>query len=291
MKKERIEISHRGVVYCFYKRLRLSFFCSAGYFTIEQQGRLCYNSHIAIQKRKGAKGYMQKSYIAFDIETTGLNPQENEILEIGALKVRNGRVAERFIEFICPESEIPASITALTGIREDMVSGARNVREVLADFADFCGEDILIGHNVQFDFSFVWNWAQKQGLSFEHEGIDTLKIARAVHPSLPSKKLEALCDYYQIQNNSAHRAYHDALATAKLYQTLAHYFEEKSPSVFHPEPLMCRTAPRFPATAKQVSFIKQLIKRKGLKTSMDLESLTRDEASRTIERILAGEQI
>ena len=94
---------------------------------------------------------MLKSYIAFDVETTGLNPLEDEILEIGALKVREGRVAERFMEFIRPTLSVPPAITALTGITDEMVAGARSRRQVVADFLDFCGDDILIGHNVSFD--------------------------------------------------------------------------------------------------------------------------------------------
>ena len=231
---------------------------------------------------------MQKSYIAFDIETTGLNQQEHEIIEIGALKVRQGKVTQRFMEFIKPECAIPAQITELTGISDKMVEAARSCREVLADFVDFCQEDILIGHNVQFDFSFVWNHAQKNGYAFEHKGIDTLKIAKAAHPSLPSKKLGALCEHYQIQNPAAHRAYYDALATAKLYQTLAHYYEESMPSVFIPEPLKSPAAISLPATAKQVSFLKRLIKQKELPVEFDVEKITKSEASKLIEKILSG---
>ena len=141
---------------------------------------------------------------------------------------------------------------------------------------------------MQFDFSFVWNHAQKNGYSFEHQGIDTLKIAKAVHPSLPSKKLGALCEHYQIQNPAAHRAYYDALATAKLYQTLAHYYEESMPSVFTPEPLKCPAALSFPATDKQLSFLKRLISQKGLQVQLDMGKMTKTEASQMIEKILEG---
>lgn len=168
---------------------------------------------------------MLKSYIAFDVETTGLNPAENEIIEIGALKVREGKVAERFMELVRPLSPVSPSITALTGITNQMVSSARSRHDVISDFLAFCGEDILIGHNASFDYSFVKTSAAAEGLPFEKSGIDTLKIAQKVHKDLESRSLESLCRYYHIENRSAHRAYHDALATAKLYQTLAHYFE------------------------------------------------------------------
>ena len=84
---------------------------------------------------------MLRSYIAFDIETTGLDPMENEIIEIGALKVREGRVAERFMEFIRPVSPVSPAITALTGITNEMVADANPRSQVVSDFLDFCGMD------------------------------------------------------------------------------------------------------------------------------------------------------
>ena len=91
---------------------------------------------------------MLKSYIAFDLETTGLNPEQNEIIEIGALKVRDGKVQERFMEFVRPTENISPVVMNLTGITNEMVADARSSRNVIPDFLDFCGDDILIGHNV-----------------------------------------------------------------------------------------------------------------------------------------------
>ena len=125
---------------------------------------------------------MLKSYIAFDLETTGLDPMNNEIIEIGALKVRDGKVSERFMEFIKPQELISPAITGLTGISNDMVASARPARSVITDFIDFCEEDILIGHNIIFDYSFTKCTAAREGLPFEKMGIDTLKIAKKVHP-------------------------------------------------------------------------------------------------------------
>lgn len=231
---------------------------------------------------------MLKSYIAFDIETTGLNPMENEIIEIGALKVRDGRVAERFMEFIHPLSPISQMITGLTGITNEMVADARFRSQVVSDFLDFCGEDVLIGHNVIFDYSFVKCSAVQDGLSFEKMGIDTLTIAKKVHSNLDSKSLGSLCDYYHIENKSAHRAYHDALATAKLYQTLAHYFEETDPKLFKPVQLTYKVKKPQPATPKQISFLNSLIQKRGVKIEWDPENLTRSEASRMIDGLLKG---
>ena len=229
---------------------------------------------------------MLKSYIAFDVETTGLNPQENEIIEIGALRVREGKVAGRFMEFIRPLSPISPSITALTGITNEMVAGARPRCSVVSDFLDFCGEDVLIGHNVSFDYSFMKCSAAKDGLPFEKLGIDTLRIAQAVLTDLPSKSLGSLCEHYNIKNQSAHRAYHDALATAKLYQTLAHYFEDAQPKLFKPVQLIYKVKAPQPATPKQISFLTGLCRKKGITPQWTAEALTRSEASRLIDELL-----
>ena len=120
-------------------------------------------------------------------------------------------------------------ITNLTGITNEMVANARPADTVISDFLEFCEDDVLIGHNVGFDYSFMKSGASNLGLTFEKFGIDTFKIAQRTLKSLPSKSLSSLCEYYQIENKAAHRAYYDALATAKLYQTLAHYFENEDP--------------------------------------------------------------
>ncbi len=229
---------------------------------------------------------MLKSYIAFDVETTGLNPAENEIIEIGALKVREGKVAERFMELVRPLSPVSPSITALTGITNQMVSSARSRHDVISDFLAFCGEDILIGHNVSFDYSFVKTSAAAEGLPFEKSGIDTLKIAQKVHKDLESRSLESLCRYYHIENRSAHRAYHDALATAKLYQTLAHYFEAENPRLFSPVQLNYKIKKPRPATAKQIAFLTSLARKKKVCADWDPDTLTLSDASRLIDMML-----
>jgi len=121
---------------------------------------------------------------------------------------------------------------------------------------------------------------------FEKMGIDTLKIARKVHKDFESKSLGALCDYYHIENPAAHRAYYDALATAKLYQTLAHYFEPQDPKVFQPLRLQYKIKKVQPATPKQIALLERLTEQKELIPDWDTATLTRSEASRIIDRLL-----
>ena len=229
---------------------------------------------------------MLKSYVCFDLETTGLDPLYNEIIEIGALKVRDGKVAERFMEFIHPQDEISPMITNLTGITNEMVANARPADAVISDFLEFCEDDVLIGHNVSFDYSFMKSGASNLGLTFEKFGIDTFKIAQRTLKSLPSKSLSSLCEYYQIENKAAHRAYYDALATAKLYQTLAHYFEPQDPKVFQPLQLQYKIKKVQPATPKQIALLERLTEQKELIPDWDTATLTRSEASRIIDRLL-----
>lgn len=230
---------------------------------------------------------MLKSYIAFDLETTGLDPTKNEIIEIGALKVRNGKVSERFMEFIKPEELISPAVTNLTGISNDMVKSARSAHSVIKDFVDFCEEDVLIGHNIIFDYSFTKCTAAREGLPFEKMGIDTLKIAKKVHPELESRSLGALCEHYKIENKTAHRAYFDALATAKLYQTLSHYFEAENPKTFKPAQLTYKIKKPQPATPKQLALLERLTKNRKT-SSYNAETLSRSEASRLIDKLLKG---
>lgn len=230
---------------------------------------------------------MLRSYIAFDLETTGLNPGQDEMIEIGALKVRDGNVKERFMEFVCPKGEISPMVANLTGITNEMVACARHGEEVVRDFLDFCGDDVLIGHNVIFDYSFVKAAASREGLPFQKTGIDTLRIARKVHKDMESKSLGSLCEYYHIDNRAAHRAYHDALATAKLYQTLAHHFEEKEPKLFLPKPLNYKPKNVSGATPKQVAFLKKLVQdHQGAPVEWNPETISRSEASRLIDQML-----
>lgn len=233
-----------------------------------------------------AGGKVIRNYVAFDLETTGLDCEKDEIIEIGALKVIDGKVKERFIHFICPQRAISPEITRLTGITNAMVEGAPKADGVIPEFLDFCGDEVLIGHNIMFDFKFMKAGAAKLNLPFDKTGIDTLRIAKAVHADLESRSLESLCGHYQIVNASAHRAYHDALATAKIYQLMAHYYETAFPDVFKPVPLCWRVKKTQPMTAKQKAFLTELIRYHQIEFDGDMGAMTKSEASRAIDKII-----
>lgn len=229
---------------------------------------------------------MIKTYIAFDLETTGLSEEEDNIIEIGAVKVKDGKVIDRYMQFLKPEKPISTMITGITGITNEMVSHARNTEEVIREFVQFCDGYLLLGHNIMFDYKFMKIYAGRYGLPFEKEGLDTLKIAKKVHKDLESRSLEALCSHYNIINPAAHRAYHDALATAKIYHMMGHYYEEKYPASFQPEQLQYKPKKVQPATEKQVNFLKALIQCHNLDLTPDYEGLTRSKASKIIDGII-----
>lgn len=171
------------------------------------------------------------NYVAFDIETTGLNPKYDKIIEIGAVKVRDGELAETFSTFVNPARSLPARIVELTGICDADVAQAPYIDDILDAFLAFVGEDVLLGHNILFDYSFVKKAAVNQKKSFEKLGIDTLRIAKRFLNELESRQLGYLCDYYHIELE-AHRALNDAVAAHRLYRVMASEYGGRETSCF-----------------------------------------------------------
>ena len=158
-------------------------------------------------------------YVVLDIETTGFGTK-CDIIEIAAVRVRNDAVTAEFQSFVKPVGAVPWGITRLTGITDAMVADAPSVEEVLADFRDFAGNDILIGHNIKsFDMRIISAKASACGIKFENELIDTLAMSRKLLP-MSHHSLADVCGYYNITNISAHRALSDVIATHECYQRL-----------------------------------------------------------------------
>lgn len=164
------------------------------------------------------------NYCVVDIETTGLSPEQNQIIELSAIRVRDGKIVNRFSELVNPHCELDASITALTGITDEMLMDARCIENVLPEFLAFIGNDVIIGHNVCFDLSFIDRAASEFGThNFDCKYIDTLQISRCVHPELAHHRLSDMVDHYCINCETAHRALADCESTYNVYERL---FEE-----------------------------------------------------------------
>ncbi len=168
------------------------------------------------------------NYIVLDLETTGLHPHQSAITEIAAIKFDGNQVLDSFHTLINPQRTISAGITRLTGITNAMVADAPFIQEVMPLFQDFLQGDIIVGHNVSFDFRFLNHYHY---LSFQeylnNETICTMKLARRYLSSLPNKKLMTVCEYLGIENSQAHRAMSDARATLEVFQ----YFLQKEEGI------------------------------------------------------------
>ena len=155
-------------------------------------------------------------YVVFDIETTGFSPTKNKIIEIGAVKVRNGEIIDRMDEFVNPEVPIPFDIERLTGINDAMVMGADTVDKVLPRFLEFVGDAALVAHNASFDVSFISHNAGLLGLPFDPTVLDTVTLARALLPNLNRFKLDTVAKALGVSLENHHRAVDDAEATAGI---------------------------------------------------------------------------
>ena len=231
------------------------------------------------------------SYVCIDLETTGLNPKTDRIIEIGAAKVEDNQIVEEWETLVNPNRQLDEHIIELTGIHDEQLSPAPDIEAVLPKLLEIVGESVLLGHSVLFDYSFIKKAAVNQKLTFEKEGIDTLKIARKYLKDLESRSLPALCKYYGIRH-SAHRALHDVRATVQLYQKLVEQFYEKEKAegeknLFLPRKLCYQAKRDTPATKPQKEQLYKLVDRHKLIIDYDIEKLTRSEASRRIDRLLA----
>ncbi len=156
-------------------------------------------------------------FVVFDIETTGFSPVKNKIIEIGAVKVSDGQITERFSSFVNPDVPIPFEIEKLTGINDSMVINAPFIETVLPEFFEFCGNAVLVAHNANFDMSFIKENARNQGIRREFTYVDTVGIARILLPHQAKHTLDAVAKTLNISLENHHRAVDDAEATAEIF--------------------------------------------------------------------------
>lgn len=228
---------------------------------------------------------MEQDFIAVDIETTGLSPVKDKIIEIGAVKVKDGKIVDQFSKLIDPKIELTERIVSLTGITDDMLEGKEQIETVIRQFCEFAEELPLLGHNVLFDYSFLKTAATKEKLSFERKGIDTLFISRVLHEELESKSLGSMCEYYGIVNENQHRAYDDAVAAMELYFKFANH-EKAEGAVLDAKPLVYKPKKIEPATQKQKNYLLDLLKYHKIEVRQSIDTMTKSEASRLIDGIL-----
>ena len=186
--------------------------------TISKDGGVSFEYEKSVRPERKNKG---KSRIAFpedftviDLETTGFDPSFDNIIEIAALRVRGGEIVDSFSTLVKPYDEIDEFITELTGITNDMLSTAPAPEEIFPSVREFIGEDIIVGHNVNFDINFLYDWFEiilKE--PFTNDFIDTMRIARKALPELPHHRLKDVSDAVGVVPGGAHRATADCRTT------------------------------------------------------------------------------
>ena len=176
----------------------------------------------------GDKGQLlSDETVVFDIETTGFSPVNDRIIEIGAVKVREGKITERFSAFVNPGKPIPFRIEQLTGINDAMVLDAPGIEEVLPRVLDFCGDAVLAAHNAGFDMSFIKENVRRAGILKEFTYLDTMGIARLLLPGQAKHTLDAVAKTLHISLENHHRAVDDAECTAEMYQAFLKMLAER----------------------------------------------------------------
>ena len=187
-----------------------------GYFVDDVKG--------LIQNEKGQK--IDSEYVVFDIETTGLSPTNNRIIEIGAVRIKDGKIQDTFSEFVNPEVPIPYTITKLTSITDAMVQNAPTIEVILPKFLEYIGD-------ATFDTGFIRENAKRLGLVFDSTIVDTMTLAHILLPELGKYTLDRLCKQFGVVNEHHHRACDDAAATAEIFVKMIKMIKEKGITTIH----------------------------------------------------------
>lgn len=194
-----------------------------GYFVDDVKG--------LIQNEKGQK--IDSEYVVFDIETTGLSPTNNRIIEIGAVRIKDGKIQDTFSEFVNPEVPIPYTITKLTSITDAMVQNAPTIEVILPKFLEYIGDASVVAHNSTFDTGFIRENAKRLGLVFDSTIVDTMTLAHILLPELGKYTLDRLCKQFGVVNEHHHRACDDAAATAEIFVKMIKMIKEKGITTIH----------------------------------------------------------
>lgn len=164
-----------------------------------------------------------RDFVAVDLETTGLSTEYDDIIEIGAVRYRDGTPVATYAQLVNPGHDVDDFITELTGITNEMLEGQPSIGDVLPGFMDFLADDIVIGHNVNFDINFLYDNCQNCGLkAVSNDFIDTLRVSRRMLPDLENHKMDTVAEALQLSGRDLHRATGDAVIAANIYLELLH---------------------------------------------------------------------
>lgn len=172
---------------------------------------------------------LPESFTIIDLETTGLSPEWDDIIELSALKIKNGEIIDRYSSLVhTPDVSICEYITELTGITQEMVDNAPEIFDILPEYFSFLEKDILIGHNINFDINFLYD---KCMIYFNkpvtNDFVDTMRLSRRLHPEEPHHRLQDMAERYSVNYDGAHRSEQDCTITFDVYKKLKKEVYEK----------------------------------------------------------------
>ena len=231
---------------------------------------------------------MINEYVVLDLEMTGLSAKTDQIIEIGAVKIKDNQVVATMECLVNPRCNIPTRVSELTGITNEMVQQGRDKDEAIAELLDFIEGHILVGQNINFDYSFLKQWAVNHKRPLEAEACDTLKLARVLLPAEQSKKLESLCVYFAIERNREHRALDDAIETWKIFEKLKVLALERENGETYLKPIRLnyKAKKQSPATPRQIERLKEYRQVHQIEDEINWETLTKSEASRIMDKYI-----
>lgn len=171
-------------------------------------------------------------YVVVDLETTGLDPKFDEIIEIAGIKYSNEQEVGRFQSLVNPGIFVDSFITELTGISNEMLETAPTISSVLPDFLSFIGQSIIVGHNVNFDINFIYDYAQHLSLpAFSNDFVDTMRLSRRLYKDMENHKLSTLVTYLGVAKSVEHRALSDCMDTNQCFLKMKHYVQKNNISL------------------------------------------------------------
>ena len=231
---------------------------------------------------------MINEYVVLDLEMTGLSAKTDQIIEIGAVKIKDNQVIEKMECLVNPKCKIPTRVVELTGITDEMVQKGIDKDEAVEKLLDFIEGYVLVGQNIAFDYSFLKQWAVNHKRPLEAKACDTLKLARVFLPAEQSKKLEHLCAYFGIERAREHRALDDAMETWQIFEKLKEFGETlpNRETYFEPRELTYRAKKQSPATPRQIQRLKEYRETHQIHDEINWENLTKSEASRIMDKYI-----
>ena len=174
------------------------------------------NNGMPVVLNENGKSTLDDTYVVFDLETTGFSSKNDKIIEIGAVKIKEGYIVDRFSEFVNPEMRIPYNITELTSITDEMVENAETIEKILPKFLEFCKDSVIVAHNAGFDVGFIKKNARDIGEEFDYPVLDTVPLARYLYPELKKVKLNIVAKHLGVSLENHHRAVDDAKCTGDI---------------------------------------------------------------------------